>query len=145
VAADNAFHRLIARASTNIYLQSAVETVRAQMFLPIGAVFERLEDNANDYHEEIVAAIRAKDGDAAEDAMRRHILSTRDRLHASSGARPEIPPPTIDRDGRRAPGRPGSMPVPIGTGSRLKPGRSPHTRYCVSRSCVARRPTAGRE
>jgi DNA-binding FadR family transcriptional regulator len=91
VADDNAFHLLIARASKNVYLQSAVEMARAQMFLPIGAVFERLEDNANDYHEEIVAAIRAKDGDAAEDAMRRHILSTRDRVQAFIGRSPGDP------------------------------------------------------
>jgi hypothetical protein len=49
VADDNAFHLAIARASRNPYLQAAVETARAQMFLPIGAVFERLEDNANDF------------------------------------------------------------------------------------------------
>ncbi|MDZ4735979.1 MAG: FadR/GntR family transcriptional regulator [Rhodospirillaceae bacterium] len=91
VADDNAFHLLIARASRNTYLQAAVETARAHMFLPIGAVFERLEDNANDFHEEIIRAIRSKDGEAAEDAMRRHILSTRDRVHAFIGRSPGDP------------------------------------------------------
>lgn len=89
VADDNAFHLAIARASRNPYLQAAVETARAQMFLPIGAVFERLEDNANDFHEEIVEAIRRKDADAAEDAMRRHIISTRDRVQAFIGRKPD--------------------------------------------------------
>jgi DNA-binding FadR family transcriptional regulator len=92
-ADDNAFHLLIARASRNPHLQAAVETARAQMFLPIGAVFERLEDNANDFHEEIVNAIRDRDGEAAEDAMRRHILSTRDRVHAFIGSKPDVGAP----------------------------------------------------
>lgn len=90
VADDNAFHLTIARASRNPYLLSAVETARAEMFLPIGAVFDRLEDNANDFHEEIVEAIRRQDGDAAEDAMGRHILSTRDRVHAFIGRHPRV-------------------------------------------------------
>jgi len=85
VADDNAFHLSIARASRNPHLLAAVETARAEMFLPIGAVFDRLEDNANDFHTEIVDAIRRRDSDAAEDAMRRHILSTRDRVHAFIG------------------------------------------------------------
>lgn len=82
VAYDNAFHLTIARASRNPHLLAAVETARAEMFLPIGAVFDRLEDNANDFHREIVNAIRQQDGDAAEDAMRRHIVTTRDCVRA---------------------------------------------------------------
>ena len=85
VADDNAFHLTIARASRNPHLLAAVETARAEMFLPIGAVFDRLEDNANDFHREIVDAIRQQDGDAAEDAMRRHIISTRDCVQAFIG------------------------------------------------------------
>jgi DNA-binding FadR family transcriptional regulator len=85
VADDNAFHLLIARASRNPHLLAAVETARAEMFLPIGAVFDRLEDNANDFHREIVDAIGRKDADAAEDAMRRHIMSTRERVQAFIG------------------------------------------------------------
>jgi len=47
------------------------------MFLPIGAVFKRLEDNANDFHESIFAALAKGDADAAETAMRNHLLAGR--------------------------------------------------------------------
>jgi DNA-binding FadR family transcriptional regulator len=80
LADDNAFHLLIVRASRNAHLAASVEKVRAEMFLPIGAVFRHLEDNANVFHNEIVAAIRDEDPDAAEHAMRQHIMETYERL-----------------------------------------------------------------
>ena len=47
------------------------------MFLPIGAMFRRLEDNANAYHEAIFAALEAGDADAAEAAMAAHLRASR--------------------------------------------------------------------
>lgn len=86
-AEDNAFHLLIARASRNPYLFAAVEKSRTVMFMPVGAVFDRLEDNANEFHAEIGAEIVQMNADAAEDAMRRHIQSTQERLRNFLGPR----------------------------------------------------------
>lgn len=76
-AADAAFHLGIARAARNAYLLQAVEDARAAMFLPVGAVFQRLVDNANDFHEAIFTAIEAQMPRAAEEAMRAHIAASR--------------------------------------------------------------------
>ena len=50
------------------------------MFLPTGAVFRRLEDNANAYHEAIFAALEAGNADAAEAAMAAHLRASRDGI-----------------------------------------------------------------
>lgn len=76
-AADAAFHLGIARAARNTYLLQAVEDARAAMFQPIGAVFQRLVDNANDFHEAIFTAIESQMPRAAEEAMRAHIDASR--------------------------------------------------------------------
>lgn len=81
-AADSAFHLTIAQASGNPMLLKAVEDARARMFLPIGAVFSRLEDNANDFHGLILTSIEARDGEAAAAAMGAHIVEGRRRLEA---------------------------------------------------------------
>lgn len=78
MAVDSEFHLGIARAARNGYLLAAIEEARAAMFLPIGAVFRRLEDNSNAYHEAIFAALKAGDADAAEAAMRAHLRVSRD-------------------------------------------------------------------
>ena len=78
MAVDSEFHLGIARAARNGYLLAAIEEARAAMFLPIGAVFRRLEDNANAYHEAIFAALDSGDADAAETAMRAHLRASRD-------------------------------------------------------------------
>ena len=67
-------------ASGNRLILQAVEDARTAMFLPIGKVFKKLEDSANDHHEEIFAAIRHRDPDRAAEAMRRHIVTTRESL-----------------------------------------------------------------
>ncbi len=77
MAVDSEFHLGIARAARNDYLLAAIEDARAAMFLPIGAVFHRLEDNANAYHEAIFAAIEAGDAAAAENAMAAHLRASR--------------------------------------------------------------------
>jgi len=77
MAVDSEFHLGIARAARNGYFLAAIEEARAAMFLPIGAVFRRLEDNANAYHEAIFAALEAGDADAAEAAMAAHLRASR--------------------------------------------------------------------
>jgi GntR family transcriptional repressor for pyruvate dehydrogenase complex len=78
MALDSEFHLGVARAARNGYMLAAIEEARAAMFLPIGAVFRRLEDNANAYHEAIFAALKANDADAAETAMAAHLRASRD-------------------------------------------------------------------
>ena len=77
IAADSAFHLGIARAARNPHMLRAIEDARAAMFLPIGAVFRRLEDTANDFHEAIFSALEAADPEAAEAAMRAHLEASR--------------------------------------------------------------------
>ncbi len=49
---------------------------------PVGAIFGHIEDNANDHHADILAAIRAKDADLAAAAMADHINETRKTIEA---------------------------------------------------------------
>ncbi len=77
---DSEFHLGIAQASLNPLLVKAVEDARAAMFLPVGRVFTRLEDNANDHHAAIFAAVRDRDAAAATARMRDHIEATRASL-----------------------------------------------------------------
>lgn len=79
-AADSAFHLGIATASKNELLIKAVEEARAAMFLPIGSVFRKLEDNANAHHAAVFQAIKRRRADVAADEMRRHIEGTRSSL-----------------------------------------------------------------
>ena len=76
-AIDSEFHIRVARASKNPLLVKAVEDARVALFLPIGAVFGHLEDNANEFHSAVAEAIERRDGDAAAAAIRAHIEATR--------------------------------------------------------------------
>lgn len=77
---DTAFHLGIAQAARNPGLYEAVSTARRNMWKPVGAIFGRLEDNANDHHKDILDAIEARDGALAEEAMVTHINDTRHTL-----------------------------------------------------------------
>lgn len=79
---DSAFHLGIARASQNDLLIDAVADARRKMWLPVGAVFGRLEGNANDFHETIVDAIDERDGLRAAQTMEDHINGTRKTLES---------------------------------------------------------------
>lgn len=79
---DNAFHLGIARAAKNQSLYEAVADARRKMWAPVGAIFGRLEENANDRHEDILNAIAAKDGSLAAQTMEAHINDTRHTLEA---------------------------------------------------------------
>jgi DNA-binding GntR family transcriptional regulator len=74
---DSAFHLGIAQASQNDRLAEAVADARRRMWLPVGAIFGRLEPNANDYHESILEAIANRDPDLAATQMEAHINDTR--------------------------------------------------------------------
>ncbi len=90
---DSEFHLAIARASANPFLLKAVEDGRTAMFLPVGRVFTRLEDDANAHHAAIFEAIRGRDGAAASAHMRAHIEATRASLH-NLLPRPRKPAPS---------------------------------------------------
>ncbi|MGE2729207.1 FadR/GntR family transcriptional regulator [Mycolicibacterium vaccae] len=74
---DTAFHMGIAAAAQNDRLLDAVADARRRMWLPVGAIFGRLEPNANDYHESILEAIENRDPDLAGARMEAHINDTR--------------------------------------------------------------------
>lgn len=79
-AADTEFHLGISAATGNRYLTEGAEKVRRAMFLPVGAVFNELREDANDIHAAIFEAIEHRDGDAAERHMRQHIEATRNAM-----------------------------------------------------------------
>ncbi|GAA3671514.1 FCD domain-containing protein [Nocardioides ginsengisoli] len=79
---DSAFHLGIAEATGNQQLLEAVAQGRQRMWLPVGAIFGHIEDNANDHHAEILSAIRAKDAELAASAMAEHINETRHTIEA---------------------------------------------------------------
>lgn len=79
-ASDADLHLSIAKAARNPMLLAAVEDARAAMFLPVGAVFTRLEANANEFHDAIVRAVEEQEPEAAARAMIAHVESTREAL-----------------------------------------------------------------
>lgn len=79
---DSAFHLGIAEATGNKQLVDAVASGRSRMWLPVGAIFGHIEDNANDHHGEILSAIRNKDSDLAAETMAAHINETRHTIEA---------------------------------------------------------------
>lgn len=81
-ALDSAFHLGIAQACRNEYLLEAVTDARRKMWLPVGAIFGRLEANANDHHEAILDAIEDRNPEVAAAQMEEHIIGTRDTLES---------------------------------------------------------------
>ena len=85
--ADSDYHLLIARIARNERLALAIEDARAGMFLPIGAVWGRIENRAHDMHAEVTEAICDGDAPAAFAAMTAHLEATREDIHAIVHAR----------------------------------------------------------
>lgn len=79
---DTAFHMGIAQAAQNDRLLEAVADARRRMWLPVGAIFGRLEHNANDFHESILEAIENREPDLAAARMQAHIDDTRQTIEA---------------------------------------------------------------
>jgi GntR family transcriptional regulator, transcriptional repressor for pyruvate dehydrogenase complex len=79
---DTAFHMGIAQAAQNDRLLDAVADARRRMWLPVGAIFGRLEPNANDYHESILEAIEYCEPELAAVRMEEHINDTRHTIES---------------------------------------------------------------
>jgi FMN reductase len=84
--ADTDFHVAVAHASRNRLIERAVADARSRQFLPVGGVFSRLRERADDLHDTIAEAIAAGDGDRAAAAMEAHIEATRSDIAAAVGA-----------------------------------------------------------
>jgi DNA-binding FadR family transcriptional regulator len=83
-AADRALHEAVARAAHNVHLESLSREIRAQVSLgfeaePFSAEIRAL---AVSQHRELVAAIRAGDGDAAARISRTHFALTETALRS---------------------------------------------------------------
>ncbi len=91
-AADTRFHLAIAAASGNARLTSAIEDARVAMFQPVDALeFQFVKDASVEGHEALMSAIRARDPEAAAEAMRTHLGVTKGHfadLLAEWGVRP---------------------------------------------------------
>lgn len=79
---DSAFHLRIAQAAQNDQLLDAVADARRRMWQPVGAIFGRLEPNANDYHESILEAIENREPELAAARMAEHINDTRHTIES---------------------------------------------------------------
>jgi GntR family transcriptional regulator, transcriptional repressor for pyruvate dehydrogenase complex len=79
---DSEYHMLIARAARNERIAQAVEEARAGMFMPIGAVWGRIETRAHSMHAELHAAICNGEPERAAAAMEAHVEETRADIHA---------------------------------------------------------------
>ena len=76
--ADAGVHRSIARAAHSPRLAAAMETARADLFLPVDqAVFDESETDVYDGHAGIITAIRARDSERAADAAAAHVERVR--------------------------------------------------------------------
>lgn len=89
------FHRLIAYASGNTYLETLLATAAARSFRPLllwGSGASHLLDSSDD-HARIAKALRQGDADEARARMERHIAKGQEEalrlLEGSTGSRPE--------------------------------------------------------
>lgn len=83
---DHRFHGLIAEATRNpaiIALMAAINGVRHTSALRAKADDQQTRSRFADEHRDIVDAMRARDAEAASNAMRRHLLNVQGRLHGS--------------------------------------------------------------
>lgn len=101
LAGDRAFHSAIVQACGNVVLTETVETFwdarGGQLFERLGGYFETVDSwrAAIAEHEAIVAAIRARDADAARSAMHQHLDRSHARFSASwRRARHRVIPPS---------------------------------------------------
>jgi GntR family transcriptional repressor for pyruvate dehydrogenase complex len=79
--ADTEFHLAVASATHNNYFVSAVEDVRADMFLPFDLLpFEIAMESSHRAHDRILSAITRRLPDVASGEMRDHIERTRKEL-----------------------------------------------------------------
>jgi DNA-binding FadR family transcriptional regulator len=82
-SADSAFHLRLAKAAGNQLLQQAVEDARAALFLAFDAVPHVVVARSTwQGHEQILAAVAAGDGRAAEAAMVAHVRLAWEEIRA---------------------------------------------------------------
>jgi DNA-binding FadR family transcriptional regulator len=84
---DERLHRAIAEATHNALLLTLYDTLRAHMRVNLDQRIETVYSAVtgpclatNGEHQQLVAAIRARNPDGAEQAMRAHLSSVRTRL-----------------------------------------------------------------
>lgn len=81
-AHDAGFHRTLAKASGNEFLRDAIEHLQVHpQTLQLYFRYRRvITPEAADEHDAILAAVRGRDPDMADAAMRTHIISTSERV-----------------------------------------------------------------
>jgi len=77
---DVRFHSLLAQATGNGYLCSELANIQNQIWLSRRKTYDLSSSTAPDYHDAIVKALEQGDNGAAEQAMREHIRTVRQRL-----------------------------------------------------------------
>lgn len=80
---DGTFHDLIALGSGNLLIQETLARLHTHVHLFRLHFHSRATTDANQEHSRILDAIRARDANAAESAMRTHIQESRARFLAS--------------------------------------------------------------
>lgn len=88
---DGDFHDVIARVAGNAILSDTLARLHTHVHLFRLHYHSHVTTAANEEHERILAALVAGDAEAAGEAMREHILRSRDRFIAVFASRPEIP------------------------------------------------------
>lgn len=79
--ADAQFHSILARASRNRRLESAITNARGEMFAPLDAlVYTELIESSRAGHLAIYEAVRAGDAEGARLAMDSHLEQTRQEV-----------------------------------------------------------------
>ena len=77
---DIRFHAQMALATGNPYLCAALENVQNQIWLTRRSTYSLSGSTAPDFHEAIVEALERNDRDKAQQIMREHIATVRQRL-----------------------------------------------------------------
>ena len=87
-AADSVFHQGIAQAARNDWMERSIADARAFLWMTVDRVAENVFRSAQLHHGQILAAIKARDPDAAERYMAAHIELTRtDLIRIAAAAR----------------------------------------------------------
>ncbi len=82
---DSEFHQMIARGGGNNRIAESLERMHTHLHIFRFCFRREIADEAMGEHADIVAAIKARDGDAAEAAMRSHIEKSYSRLKGFGG------------------------------------------------------------
>jgi DNA-binding GntR family transcriptional regulator len=77
---DASFHDMILKVAGNELIRETLAHLHTHFHIFRLIFHSRVTEEALEEHEAILAAFTARDGDAAAEAMRRHILRSRDRL-----------------------------------------------------------------